>query len=161
MTAPRDAAPARDVDNLVSEARAVCRSRPGLERLRQLNDELRPRLRLSQAIVLNDMTEINRGTPEWHARDKAVDEATDLLASGLSPSPLAAELLVTHLGQSLGRLEAWARSGPLGEFCRRCTKPILPGERAESRALASTSGPPNFAGVHRDLCDCAGEDDGE
>ncbi|MFF1709338.1 DUF6415 family natural product biosynthesis protein [Streptomyces sp. NPDC058268] len=96
---------------LISEALAACRVLPPHERLVELNDRLRAELAQSVATVQAQMGGMDRGSVDWHRRQRALDAASNATAENLGSGLLSAAMHVAELGRRLVELNALTMGG--------------------------------------------------
>lgn len=94
---------------LLDEAGAAPRTRPAPERRTELDHQLRAELRHLIQDVQAQADSLCRGTRDWYSRDKALADAREELADGLSPSSLAACMKLTALARAVRALDNLAR----------------------------------------------------
>ncbi|MDR3079796.1 MAG: DUF6415 family natural product biosynthesis protein [Streptomyces sp.] len=96
------------LQQLLDEAGAAPRARPAPEQRTELDHQLRAELRYFMPIVEEQAANIPRGERDWYSRDKALADARDALATGLSPSNLAACIKLSELARSVRTLAGFA-----------------------------------------------------
>lgn len=97
---------------LVEEALSACGTLPPHERLVDLNEGLRAELAELVPVVTEQSEKLDQGTPEWHARARALRAVASALEEDLGTGLLSAAMHVAELGRRVLELDRYAASGP-------------------------------------------------
>lgn len=96
---------------LISEALAAAGLLPPLERLAELDDQLRTRLATLTPVVQKQADELNRGTTAWYSRARALQATRNALTEPLSGDRRYAAMQAAELGRRLNELSNYAADG--------------------------------------------------
>lgn len=88
-----------DTQGLIKEGLAAAGILPPYERLVELDEQLRAAINEILPVAQQAADKLNRGTPEWYSRQRAIDEARKALDSDLGIGLRSAALHVAELAR--------------------------------------------------------------
>ena len=88
-----------DTQGLIEEGLAATGILPTYERLVELDEQLRAAIEKLLPVAQAKADKLNRGTPEWYARQTAIDEARKALAGNLGAGLRSAAVHVAELAR--------------------------------------------------------------